>query len=40
MGYRGTGRNITHEVEALETVDRMIRALNFITSYVILFDEQ
>ncbi len=40
MGYRGTGRNITHEVEARETVDRMIRALNFMTSYVILFDEQ
>lgn len=39
MGYRGTGRNITEEVEARETVDRMVRALNFMPNYVALFDE-
>lgn len=38
VGYRGTGRDITEEVTARETVDRLVRALDSIEDVVALFD--
>jgi len=38
IGYRGTGRDITGEVQARGTVDRLIRALDAIEDLVALFD--
>lgn len=40
LGYRGTGRDITEEVRARETVDRLIRALDAIEDLVALFDSE
>lgn len=37
-GYRGTGRDITDEVTARETVDSLVRALDSIEDLVALFD--
>ncbi len=37
-GYRGTGRDLTEEVRARETVDRLIRALDGVEDLVALFD--
>jgi PAS domain S-box-containing protein len=38
MGYRGSGRNISEDVEARENVDRLVRALDLIDTIVALFD--
>jgi len=40
IGYRGTGRDITVEMQARETVDRMMRALDIVDQIVALFDAE